>query len=122
MLLSEKETKVAATAEANLPAPAFDGTLNGQRLRALALIALSDELRPDAGAVLEELATQNIAFKIISGDNPETVHATIAHLVGKDRKLEVLSIIKRRDALGLLAHSDREERFKFDFYIKRKGY
>jgi cell division protease FtsH len=41
----------------------------------------------------------------------EAGHATVAHLVGKDRKLEVLSIIKRRDALGLLAHSDLEERF-----------
>ncbi|MEA3020113.1 MAG: cell division protease FtsH, partial [Actinomycetota bacterium] len=41
----------------------------------------------------------------------EAGHATIAWLVGKDRKLEVLSIIKRRDALGLLAHSDLEERF-----------
>ena len=30
---------------------------------------------------------------------------------GQNRKLEVLSIIKRRDALGLLAHSDSEERF-----------
>ena len=35
----------------------------------------------------------------------------VAHLVGHDRKLEVLSIIKRRDALGLLAHSDKEERW-----------
>jgi ATP-dependent Zn protease len=41
----------------------------------------------------------------------EAGHATIAWLVGKDRKLEVLSIIKRKDALGLLAHSDLEERF-----------
>jgi ATP-dependent Zn protease len=41
----------------------------------------------------------------------EAGHAAIAHLVGKDRKLEVLSIIKRRDALGLLAHSENEERF-----------
>jgi ATP-dependent Zn protease len=31
--------------------------------------------------------------------------------VGKDRKLEVLTIIKRKDALGLLAHSELEERF-----------
>jgi ATP-dependent Zn protease len=37
-------------------------------------------------------------------------HAVVAHLVS-DRKLEVLSVIKRRDALGLLAHSDAEERF-----------
>jgi ATP-dependent Zn protease len=41
----------------------------------------------------------------------EAGHATVAWLVGKSRKLEVLSIIKRRDALGLLAHSDREEKF-----------
>ena len=41
----------------------------------------------------------------------EAGHATVAYLVGKDRKLDVLSIIKRRDALGLLAHSDLEERF-----------
>jgi cell division protease FtsH len=41
----------------------------------------------------------------------EAGHAVIAHLVGQNRKLEVLSIIKRRDALGLLAHSDNEERY-----------
>ncbi len=41
----------------------------------------------------------------------ESGHATVAYLVGQNRKLEVLSIIKRRDALGLLAHSDGEERF-----------
>src|SRR2546430_12536443 len=41
----------------------------------------------------------------------ESGHATVAWLVGKSRQLEVLSIIKRKDALGLLAHSDLEERF-----------
>ena len=41
----------------------------------------------------------------------EAGHAAVAYLVGKDRKLEVLSIIKRAEALGLLAHSDLEERF-----------
>ena len=41
----------------------------------------------------------------------EAGHAVAAYLCGKDRKLEVLSIIKRRTALGLLAHSDMEERF-----------
>ena len=41
----------------------------------------------------------------------ESGHATVAYMVGKSRKLEVLSIIKRKDALGLLAHSDIEERF-----------
>ena len=41
----------------------------------------------------------------------EAGHAVVAHIVGAGRKLEVLSIVKRRDALGLLAHSDAEERF-----------
>jgi len=41
----------------------------------------------------------------------EAGHAVVAWLAGKSRKLEVLSIIKRKEALGLLAHSDLEERF-----------
>jgi len=41
----------------------------------------------------------------------EAGHATVAWLAGKARRLEVLSIIKRGGALGLLAHSDTEERF-----------
>jgi ATP-dependent Zn protease len=42
----------------------------------------------------------------------EAGHAVAAYLCANDhRKLEVLSIIKRRQALGLLAHSDLEERF-----------
>lgn len=41
----------------------------------------------------------------------ESGHATVAYYMGIGRKLEVLSIIKRKDALGLLAHSDMEERF-----------
>jgi cell division protease FtsH len=41
----------------------------------------------------------------------EAGHATIAWLVGEGRKLDVLTIVKRRGALGLLSHSDTEERF-----------
>jgi cell division protease FtsH len=41
----------------------------------------------------------------------EAGHAVAAYLCAKERRLEVLSIIKRREALGLLAHSDAEERF-----------
>ena len=59
----------------------FDGTLDGFRLRPVLLVALSDELRPDAGQVMEALAAQGIDFKIISGDNPETVRATVGHSI-----------------------------------------
>lgn len=41
----------------------------------------------------------------------EAGHATVAYFVGQNRRLEVLSIIKRRTSLGLLAHGDSEERF-----------
>ena len=46
----------------------------------------------------------------------EAGHATVAYLVGVGRKLDVLSIIKRKNALGLLAHSEMEER-----YTKRRS-
>ena len=48
----------------------------------------------------------------------EAGHATVAFLCGRDdahpsplRRLDVLSIVKRRGALGVLGHSDDEERF-----------
>jgi len=41
----------------------------------------------------------------------ESGHATMAWLVAPQRRLEVLTIIKRRDALGMLAHGDREDVF-----------
>jgi cell division protease FtsH len=39
----------------------------------------------------------------------EAGHATIAWLVAPQRRLEVLTIVKRRDALGLLAHGDVDD-------------
>jgi cell division protease FtsH len=41
----------------------------------------------------------------------EAGHATVARFAAPGRHLDVLSIIKRSQALGLLAHSDEEERF-----------
>jgi ATP-dependent Zn protease len=41
----------------------------------------------------------------------EAGHATVAYFAAPERHLDVLSIVKRRDALGMLAHSEREERF-----------
>lgn len=49
-------------------------------LHALGLVALGDDLRPDAGDVLKALAGQGLSFKVISGDNPETVRATLVHV------------------------------------------
>ena len=41
----------------------------------------------------------------------EAGHATVAYFLGRSRQLDVLSMVKRRDSLGLLQHSDTEERF-----------
>jgi len=46
----------------------------------------------------------------------ESGHAVVAYLVGKGRKMSLLSIIKRKDALGLMAHTETEER-----YTKRRS-
>lgn len=46
----------------------------------------------------------------------ESGHAVVAYLAGKGRKMNLLSIIKRKDALGLLAHTETEER-----YTKRRS-
>ncbi len=46
----------------------------------------------------------------------EAGHAVVAHLVAPQRRLEVLTIIKRKDALGLLAHNDTE-----DVYTRGRG-
>ncbi len=62
------------------PASQFAGSLDGFALRPLALLALSDELRPEARQVLEDLSSQGISFKILSGDHTDTVRATVAPL------------------------------------------
>ena len=39
----------------------------------------------------------------------EAGHATVAHLVAPQRRLEILTIVKRASALGLLAHGDADD-------------
>ena len=55
--------------------PLVDGHhLDGQA-EPLALITLSDQVRPDIQATLDSFRQQNVALKVISGDNMETVQA-----------------------------------------------
>ncbi len=64
--------------------PAGEGGLQGRLpdvpLRPLALVALRDELRPQVVDVLAELTAQGIRLKVVSGDHPETVRATVREL------------------------------------------
>jgi ATP-dependent Zn protease len=85
------------------------------------LVGLRDgrrQMTPDD--VYEAKLTEEIGIKqpVIYTDGErravathEAGHATVAYFFAKGRRLEVLSIIKRRQALGLLAHGDEEERF-----------
>jgi cation-transporting ATPase E len=91
--LMETGLRVLMFAEAvNAPRPTFDGSLEGFSLRPLALVGLSDEMRPEAGDVLQNLARQDIEFKILSGDNPDTVRATVFPL-GHDSDVPALKAL-----------------------------
>ena len=74
----------------------------------------------NADDIHEAKLTEELGFKQavtytesdrVSVATHEAGHATAAYFLGKGRRLEVLSIIKRRLSLGLLAHGDEEERF-----------
>lgn len=58
----------------------FKGGLPKVSLRPLALVVFRDELRPNVTDVLRSLAHQDIRVKVISGDHPETVRATVHSL------------------------------------------
>lgn len=60
-------------------------------LEPLALLALTDELRPEARQTILNLAQQGIAFKVVSGDNPDTVRATVAAITPELGKEQVIS-------------------------------
>lgn len=60
------------------------------KLIPLGLIALSDELRPEAKATLEAFSQAGIGLKIISGDNPRTV-AALARQAGFDTSGGIVS-------------------------------
>jgi cation-transporting P-type ATPase E len=75
--LQRRGLRILVFAEANGDA-ALGETLPA--LRPIAIVAFADELRPEAASTLAELARQGIEFKVVSGDNPETVRATVESL------------------------------------------
>ena len=66
-----------AVGDARLAAPGPDSPPPAG-LRVLALIALAEELRPDARETVAFLLEQGVDIKVISGDNPATVAAIAA--------------------------------------------
>ncbi len=77
-----KRTLVLAYGET----PLDDADVEAERLPdvlPVALVTLTEQVRPDAAQTLSYFAEQGVTVKIISGDNPDTV-ATIARRVGLD--------------------------------------
>uniref|UniRef100_UPI003B3ACA6F HAD-IC family P-type ATPase n=1 Tax=Nakamurella sp. TaxID=1869182 RepID=UPI003B3ACA6F len=85
--LRERVAELAATGRRVLLLGRADAELHGQELppgmRPVALVTLTEQVRPDAEDTLNYFKDQGVAIKIISGDNPTTV-AAIARRVGLD--------------------------------------
>ncbi len=73
--LAEQGLRVLAFARSSQPP--VEGHLEGTS-EALALIVLTDQIRPDIQDTLNAFKAQNVALKVISGDNLETVKSIAA--------------------------------------------
>ncbi|MEP6563281.1 MAG: HAD-IC family P-type ATPase, partial [Nakamurella sp.] len=85
--LRDRVAELAATGRRVLLLAGSDAELRGQelpeRVTSVALVTLTEQVRPDAAETLQYFKNQGVAVKIISGDNPTTVGA-IARRVGLD--------------------------------------
>ncbi len=78
----------------------LDGAVLPGDLAPAALVTLHERIRPDARETLDWIRAQDVAVKVISGDNPETVGA-IARRVGLDvgEPVDARTLPDDRDAL-----------------------
>lgn len=65
---------------ASSPIERLDGSNLPDRLQPEALVTLTEQIRPDAADTLRYFAEEDVACKVISGDNPQTVAAIAAEL------------------------------------------
>ncbi|MDT3398908.1 cation-translocating P-type ATPase [Streptomyces sp. B1866] len=72
------------------------------RARAVALVVLEQRLRPDAADTLRYFAEQEVAAKVISGDNAVSVGAVAANLglPGADRTVDARRLPSEPDAMA----------------------
>jgi cation-transporting P-type ATPase E len=107
-----------AAADGPLPEPAPDAPLP-QGLRALGIVVLAEQLRPDADETVAFFAAEEVALKVISGDNPATVGA-IARDVGVPAESaaldggalpegdeELLAAVRAAPAIGRISPEDK---------------
>ncbi|MET9419430.1 HAD-IC family P-type ATPase [Streptomyces sp. NPDC006540] len=80
-----------------------EGTLDAPKEKTpTALVVLEQRLRPDASATLRYFADQDVAAKVISGDNAVAVGAVAAKLglPGADATLDARKLPAEREAMG----------------------
>ena len=83
-----------------------DEPLEGESLpdgvRAVALVMLEDQVRPDASETLAYFAEQGVTLKVISGDNPRTVGAVCRRvgLTGADRSVDARTLADSIEGLA----------------------
>ena len=77
----------------------FDGPLDSALVTPIALIYLSNLLRPDAQSTFRYFAEQGVSIRVISGDNPITVSeiATRAGIENADRYIDATCLRTERD-------------------------
>jgi cation-transporting ATPase E len=83
-----------------------DEPLDGESLpdgvRAVALVMLEDQVRPDASETLAYFAEQGVTLKVISGDNPRTVGAVCRRvgLAGADEAVDARTLPESVEGLA----------------------
>jgi cation-transporting ATPase E len=75
---------------AHHPAPLQPSPQLPADVQALGWLTFTDELRPDAKAVLDQFRQAGVQVKLISGDNPQTV-AALAQMAGISKDIAVVS-------------------------------
>ena len=80
----------------------FAGDALPAGLEAVALVGLTDRIRPDAAQTLRYFAAQGVAAKVISGDHPQTVAAIAAQvgLPGADRVVDARTLSEDPEELA----------------------
>ena len=80
----------------------MDGNVLPAGLEPVALVGLTDRIRPDAARTLRYFAAQGVAAKVISGDHPQTVAAIAleAGVPGADRVVDARTLPEDPEALA----------------------
>ena len=112
VLLTDHATELARAAElassgarvlvlARTDSPLAGGALP-ERLRPVAFVLCTEQVRPDAAAAIAYFAAQGVALKVISGDSPRTVGAVAARVAvpGADQPMDARELPSDLDALA----------------------